>query len=223
MTRVLHISFAAILLLLNPNAHAATATPDRITVKHARKVHAETQYTALCHLPIQDHTHILMPNHSLLPPAATRVRWGYLIGLERYGRLLGCWQSTCLINGKARIGHPCCRQTSAQYAALASDLRLIAPLLAKAATVLQRYQVGVVRTASEVWPGCGAQLDHVEHRLEPPNNAKGVLARAYLYAYHRHGYPLSAEEMTLFSQWAKEYPEAAWEQAWHNEIILLQG
>ncbi|MES2213021.1 MAG: endonuclease [Pseudomonadota bacterium] len=215
--------FAFLTLLLWNTPSQATVWPDRNTIKQARQVHRQTQYTVLCHLPIGDQNRIHLSNNELLPQAATRVRWGYIASGERLGLLFGCWHSSCLLNGKLHTGHRCCQQQNTRYAGFATDLHNVMPLLPKAAGLLQQYRIALVPIADEVWPTCGLKLSHSSHLLEPPDTAKGVIARAYLYLHEHYGYPLSIDEITLFLAWHTEYPATDWERAWDNAVYKLQG
>ncbi|HHF7375333.1 endonuclease [Legionella bozemanae] len=47
--------------------------------------------------------------------------------------------------------------------------------------------------------------DKASHRAEPPDKAKGVVARAYLFMSDHYGLSLSSSQKKLLIAWNKSY------------------
>ena len=68
------------------------------------------------------------------------------------------------------------------------------------------------------------KVDEQNHRAEPPEAARGQLARAALYmddSYPR--YSLSRQQKQLFESWNRMYPVDQWECTRASRIEKLQG
>lgn len=63
-----------------------------------------------------------------------------------------------------------------------------------------------------IWPG---------EAVERPE-LRGTIARAALYADGRYGWQLTEAERRRYLSWHRQYPPAAWEQAWNAKAACAQ-
>ena len=67
------------------------------------------------------------------------------------------------------------------------------------------------------------EVDFKARKVEPPEYAKGQIARTYLYFKKVYNLPISKKQMKLFKVWDKQYPMTPKEKTIHNKIEKLQG
>jgi len=60
-------------------------------------------------------------------------------------------------------------------------------------------------------------------KVEPPNRAKGVVARANFFMAERYHIHLSKSQRKLFEAWNKEFPPTAWEKTQANQVAKFEG
>lgn len=68
------------------------------------------------------------------------------------------------------------------------------------------------------------KIDKSSRRAEPPDSAKGVVARAYLFIMSEHyGLSLSPSQKKLFIGWNKKFAPSTWEKQWALQVALIEG
>ena len=67
------------------------------------------------------------------------------------------------------------------------------------------------------------KIDKATHRAEPPDFAKGIVARAYLFMSEHYGLSLSPSQKKLFIAWNKTFAPSAWEKKWALQVAVIEG
>ncbi|QMT62139.1 Nuclease NucM (plasmid) [Legionella sp. PC997] len=67
------------------------------------------------------------------------------------------------------------------------------------------------------------KIDKASLRGEPPNTAKGVVARAYLFMDEHYDLSLSSSQKKLFIAWNKAFKPSSWEREWASQVAMIEG
>lgn len=67
------------------------------------------------------------------------------------------------------------------------------------------------------------KVDFKNKVAEPPEGARGVIARTYFYARDQYQLSLSRQQTQLFQVWDKRYPVNDWECERDERIARVQG
>ena len=84
------------------------------------------------------------------------------------------------------------------------------------------YRFGMIPGQNNYF-GCTIKIDKATRRVEPSNQAKGLVASAYLFMSEYYSISLSKSQRQLFETWNKHYPPTPWERQWANEVALIEG
>lgn len=70
---------------------------------------------------------------------------------------------------------------------------------------------------------CQMITDFSQRVSQPPQRARGTVARAYKYMENRYGVSLSSAQRKLFDAWDRQYPPSKWECERNRQIKNIQG
>jgi len=70
---------------------------------------------------------------------------------------------------------------------------------------------------------CNMKIDFKKKLVEPPERARGAIARTYFYMSEKYHIVLSREQNTLFKIWDKIFPVTNWECEREKLIFNVQG
>jgi len=103
-----------------------------------------------------------------------------------------------------------------------ADLHNLVPALGEINGDRSNYPF-VDNIAGEIrrYGSCDIEIDN--KKVEPPDYAKGFIARAYLYMNAVYNVPLSNTELSLYSMWNNKYKPNAWEIERNDIIFKYQG
>ncbi len=66
-------------------------------------------------------------------------------------------------------------------------------------------------------------IDFKNKQAEPPERARGAIARTYFYMRDQYHLRLSRQQTQLFTAWNKLYPVSQWECERDQRIARVQG
>ena len=75
----------------------------------------------------------------------------------------------------------------------------------------------------EMYGDCPMKIDFKNRQAEPPDVAKGAVARAYLYMSDRYGVQLSKAQRQLMNGWNKQFQAGRWECDRERVVSKIQG
>lgn len=67
------------------------------------------------------------------------------------------------------------------------------------------------------------RIDFKNKRANPPEIARGAIARTYLYMNQQYDFSLSKQQRQLMEAWHKQYPVTQWECQRDQLIATKQG
>lgn len=128
-------------------------------------------------------------------------------------------------NGTTFMGRECCRKISPKYRRIEGELFNLYPVVGSVNEARANYRYtdfGVLNKKEKYnFDGCRVIVDHKNRQFEPPDEVKGLVARANLFMSKKHGISLSGAQRKLFKAWNKKYPPTAWEIEWEKRVFKV--
>lgn len=156
----------------------------------------------------------------------TRLEWEHAVPAAQFGRTFAAWRegdARCRRpDGTAFKGRRCAEKVSREFRRMQADMHNLFPAIGAVNAARSSHAVALLPDAAPAFGSCGIKI--AWRRMEPPDAAKGPVARASLYmaaAYPR--FRLSPEQEALFQAWDAAYPPDAWECLRERRIRRLQG
>jgi deoxyribonuclease-1 len=154
-----------------------------------------------------------------------KVEWEHVVPAENFGRTFSEWRDgnkQCISrNGKLFKGRKCAEKVNLEYRYMQSDLFNLYPAIGAVNALRSNYYFTMLPTEKSDFGSCKMKID--EKKAEPPEAARGRIARTYLYmdsAYKR--YTISRQQKKLMSAWDKMYPVSKWECTRAKKIVNIQ-
>ena len=157
---------------------------------------------------------------------AGRVEWEHAVPAENFGRAFKEWRegdAVCVDRkGKAFRGRNCARKASRDFRLMEANMYNLFPSVGAVNAVRSNKQYSELPGVPSAFGTCPAKVDG--KRFEPPQQAKGELARAALYMEQEYPeYRLSRQQKRLFEAWNILDPVDEWECTRAKRIEGLQG
>lgn len=103
-----------------------------------------------------------------------------------------------------------------------SDLYNLYPAIGAVNAGRSNYNFSMLPQAKPSFGSCALKIDN--RKVEPPEAARGVIARTYLYMEQRYKrYKMSKQQRKLMQVWNKQYPVSEWECERAMRIHNIQG
>ncbi|GKI13495.1 hypothetical protein CE91St39_29490 [Desulfovibrionaceae bacterium] len=123
--------------------------------------------------------------------------------------------------GKPFKGRRCAEKINMEYRHMQADMYNLFPAIGAVNAVRSNKQYSALPGSASAFGSCPAKVDG--KRFEPPDRAKGQVARAALYMADSYPkYRLSRQQQQLFEAWDKMFPVDAWECTRVKRIEKLQ-
>ncbi|PSW58770.1 endonuclease I [Photobacterium kishitanii] len=161
-------------------------------------------------------------------------RWEaeHVVPAENFGRAFSEWRDGAAIcidrKGKEFKGRKCAEKANKEYRLMQSDLYNLYPAIGAVNAARQNYNyVMLPKTASKnyrTFGSCDMIIDKKDRDAQPPERARGVIARTYMYfeaVYPK--YKMSRQQRQLMTVWDKQYPITKWECERAEKIRKIQG
>ena len=228
MTPFHYIGLSSILLLTLPAAHAAGNTTQDSFNKAKRtlerSVYADHRETLYCGAAFTAQKAVISPpgfTSKTHVKRAKRIEWEHVVPAENFGRTFTEWRDghpACVDNK----GRKCAEKTNTDYRHMQSDMYNLFPAIGSVNALRSNYNFTLLPNVNSDFGACAMKID--DRKAEPPAQARGRIARTYLYmdaVYPR--YKLSRQQAQLMQAWDKQYPTSAWECTRAKRIAALQG
>ena len=194
-----------------------------------RQVYFDHRITLYCGATFDEHKNITLPDGFVTEKhqkRALKVEWENAVPAENFGRAFREWRegdALCVNkNGKAFKGRKCAEKVNMRFRYMQADMYNLFPAIGAVNAVRSNKRYSVLPDAAPAFGICPAKVDGP--RFEPPDMAKGQVARAGLYmAANYPEYNLSRQQRQLFEAWSKMFPVDEWECTRTRRIEALQG
>jgi deoxyribonuclease-1 len=162
------------------------------------------------------------------PKRAERLEWEHVVPAEAFGHSFVEWRegsNQCVHRGKRFKGRKCAQNNPA-FARMEADLYNLWPEVGELNGLRNNFsmaELGAEKSGQGDFGGCKAKIE--DRKFEPMPQAKGRVARVYLYmdqAYPGRGI-ISDKNKKLFEAWDKLHPVDAWECRRAKKIEAIQG
>ncbi|MGL4725343.1 MAG: deoxyribonuclease I [Scandinavium sp.] len=144
---------------------------------------------------------------------ASRVEWEHVVPAWQFGHQRQCWQDG---GRKNCVKDPVYRQ-------MESDMHNLQPAVGEVNGDRNNFMYGQWNGGEGQYGQCAMKVDFKGKIAEPPERARGAIARTYFYMRDRYKLTLSRQQTQLFTAWNKMYPVTAWECKRDARIAEIQG
>lgn len=157
---------------------------------------------------------------------AQKVEWEHVVPAENFGRNFVAWregdQQCVNSKGKTFKGRRCAEKVNQQYRLLQSDMYNLYPAIGAVNAMRSNYNFVMLNDEPSSFGSCEMKIS--SRKAEPPRNARGMIARSYLYMDQTYAkYSMSKQQSQLMNAWHKQFPVNEWECKRAQRIEKLQG
>lgn len=155
---------------------------------------------------------------------AHRVEWEHIVPASMLATGHACWTEDICVSrtGKKYHGRKCCEKIDDVFKIAESELYNLWPANGLINQLRENYHYAELPFTDYSY-GCRFIIDRVNHQVEPSDEAKGTVARASLYIFHKNHLKLTKERETLFLRWDMLYPPSQWEIEWAKKVAEIEG
>ncbi len=188
------------------------------------------QFTFYCNFPYAKDKSVDLPSGFVLPDRldrANKVNTEHIVPVDNFGKTFPEWHEghrACESKGKPFKGRKCLELVSQEFKLMESDLYNLYPSLIAANTLRGNLNFQMLGSQAPLPFGPSCPMRMQNRHIEPPEHARGPIARTYLYmedAYPR--YRMSEQQRKLMEAWDREYPPSSWECERARRIRKVQG
>lgn len=165
------------------------------------------------------------PSHQ---PRARRMEVEHSVPAENFGRFFPEWRNghpQCVnAQGKAFKGRKCAAKVNPAFRRMEADLYNLFPVIGAVNAIRSNHKYAVLPDEASTFGACPMKVH--DRKAEPPDWAKGQVARAGLYfdaAYGGEHFRLSRQQRRLFEAWDRQFPVSWWECERARRIEEVQG
>lgn len=160
-------------------------------------------------------------DQSYQPTRAQRTEWEHVFAASNAANHFPCWREG---------GRGNCQKTNPTFNAMEADMHNLTPVVGSLNAVRSNYKWGLIPGEAREFGRCDFEVDRAQRVAEPPESARGMIARIKLYFADRYNIRLSSQQRQLFQSWNAIHPVTDWElerdrriakyQGWHNPYVL---
>lgn len=144
---------------------------------------------------------------------AKRIEWEHVVPAWQFGHQRQCWQSG---------GRKNC-DSDPMYRKMETDLHNLQPAIGEINYDRSNFQFSQWKGPAIQYGRCVMKVDFKEKLAEPPERARGSIARTHFYMRDRYKLRLSKQQTELFRVWNILYPVTTWECERNKRILKIQG
>ena len=157
---------------------------------------------------------------------SSKIEWEHVVPAEHFGKTFVEWRNgspECMDNrGRNFKGRNCASKTNPLYRLMQSDLYNLYPAIGSVNAVRSNLQfMQLPKHVPYAFGTCEMKVD--SNHVEPPNRAKGAIARTYLYMDWAYpNYQLGRQQKRLMEAWNQQFPVEKWECTRAKRIEKIQ-
>jgi len=159
---------------------------------------------------------------------ANRLEWEHVVPAENFGRAFVEWREgnpKCVdTKGKFYKGRKCAENYGgADFQQMQADLYNLYPVVGAVNALRSNYDFVELPQVEYAFGTCAMKI--LKPQVEPPDTAKGIVARTYLYMdaeYHDY-YQMTLAQKKLMQEWDEKFPPDEWECERAKRIHHIQG
>lgn len=144
---------------------------------------------------------------------AHRLEVAHIMPASEFGQHLACWKAG---------GCKQCREDKT-FNHMEGDLHNLYPTIGAIKRDRLNFPFADWQGTPDQYGKCPMLIDLQNKKAQPPQDARGQIARAYLYMAETYSIPLVAEQRQLYEAWHNQYPATALECERNQLIAQKQG
>lgn len=195
-----------------------------------KEVVSDRRVTLYCNAEFDENKEVIIPRgfeSASHQKRKNKIEWEHVVPAENFGRAFSEWRngSPDCVDSKGRSfkGRKCAEKTNVLFRYMQSDLYNLYPAIGSvnAERGNKNFSIFPKNTPSN-FGSC--QVKVKDNKVEPPEQARGAIARTYKYM--ERAYPLfrlSSEQKKIMETWDKQYPVQKWECIRAKRIEKIQG
>ncbi len=144
---------------------------------------------------------------------ASRIEWEHIMPAWAFGHQRQCWQ---------KGGRKACKSDN-EFQKMEGDMHNLVPAIGEVNGDRSNYRFTQWNGIANQYGQCKMIVDFKQKQVQPPQEARGAIARAYLYMAQRYQLKLSKKEQQLYNAWNKQIPPSRWECRKNTLVEKIQG
>lgn len=144
---------------------------------------------------------------------ASRIEWEHIMPAWAFGHQRQCWQTG---------GRKACKRDR-EFQKMEGDMHNLVPAIGEVNGDRSNYRFTQWGGIANQYGQCKMIVDFKQKQVQPPQEARGAIARAYLYMAQRYQLKLSKKEQQLYNAWNKQIPPSRWECRKNTLVEKIQG
>ncbi|MCF0224144.1 MAG: endonuclease [Fibrobacter sp.] len=146
---------------------------------------------------------------------AQRIEWEHIVPAYNMAHFLPCWKEG---------GRKNCSQNDTTFKIMEGDLHNLYPAIGEVNGDRNNFPYSQwTSDPTPMYGKCKTIVDFKEKKIQPREEARGIVARASLYMEKTYGVKLSKQDRKLFDAWNRMYPVTERECERDRRIFLVQG
>jgi len=156
------------------------------------------------------------------------IEWEHIVPAHAFGHGLTCWlegDDKCYSKSKDKHykGRRCCNKVSKEFKYMQADMYNLVPSIGELNGDRSNFTFTQLSGESRKYGKVNFEVDFKARKVEPPEYAKGQIARTYLYFKKTYNLSISKKQMKLYQAWNKQYPMTDREKSLYKKIEKIQG
>ena len=194
-----------------------------------REVYYDHRTTLYCGATFDEKKNVLPPKGFTTKKyvkRSKRVEWEHVVPAESFGRAFPEWRDghpQCVDSkGKSFKGRQCASKMNTEYRLMQADMYNLFPAIGAVNAMRSNYRFVPFIDERSSFGSCEFIIDG--RKVDPPQEARGRIARAYLYMdLHYSKYHLSGKQRRIMQDWDRIHPATEWECTRADRIAKIQG
>ena len=149
---------------------------------------------------------------------AERIEWEHVVPAYNIARqgTRACWKEG---------GRKNCSKNDKWFKKAEADMHNLFPSIGEVNGDRSNYRFSawIGNPGMGMYGDCPMKIDFKNKQAEPPNEAKGAVARTYLYMSDKYGVQLSKAQRQLMEAWSRQYKAQDWECEREKVVAKAQG
>lgn len=215
-------------LLLPTIAIAAPPTNFNDAKKISFKLFSIHKQTLYCQCNYKENKNISLTSCNMEAASShTRshnIEWEHIVPASKLATDHACWtKNICQhSSGKKYHGRKCCEHIDKDFRLAESELYNLWPANGLINQLRENYSYAALPFTDYAY-GCKFIVDNFNHKIEPSDESKGIVARASLFIFKKNHLNLNKKQQDLFNLWDLLYPPREWELTWAKKVAKIEG
>lgn len=185
-------------------------------------------HTLYCNAEYNDDKEVILPagfNQEKYASRSKRMEWEHVLPAEHFGKQFEEWRRghpDCENGGSRFYGRKCAALVNDQFRRMEADMYNIFPSIGSVNAARANRQYDELPEAGESFGSCAVKIKG--RYFEPPDRAKGQVARAVLYMADKYEQcAISPKLRQTLVRWDRIFPVDEWECLRAKRIEKIQG